>query len=282
MKTCRTAFCLFVSFLIVVASNALNETEEQAHHRSKRIINGQLLEISKVPYQVAIIWRSYLVCGGSIIAPTWVLTAAHCLYGNPSLEMKVRVGSDRRHIGGLLRKIRYAELYPLYNPKNLLNDAALILVDAPFVFTSQVKCIKLQPKGQFPQVNRKALVSGWGMTNAEADKKNANSFSTVLRFTTVPIMDFGMCKRYYRKFQMLSSMQICAGYQQGGTDACVGDSGGPLVLDQYQIGVVSWGVSCAKPKQPGVYTNVGSVRKWIDEVTQNNTRAGLLQCDKYY
>lgn len=260
----------------------MNTTEDQVHHRSKRIISGSRIPITKVPYQVAILWRSYLVCGGSIIAPMWILTAGHCLYDHPTKEMKVRAGSERRHIGGIMRHVRWSTIYQHYVPKNLLNDVALILLDAALIMTQDVVCIKLPPQGSFPATGKPALVSGWGMTDADADKGDPSSFSTLLMFTYLPIMNFGTCRNNYIKFKMSQDAQICAGYPAGGTDACTGDSGGPLALEQFQIGVVSWGVSCAKPSKPGVFTNVGSFREWIDQVMLKYTRPGALKCSRYY
>ena len=56
---------------------------------------------------------------------------------------------------------------------------------------------------------------------------------------------------------------ICAGYKEGGKDSCQGDSGGPLVSKGQLIGVISWGIGCAKPGFPGVYARVAAVRDWI-------------------
>jgi len=61
----------------------------------------------------------------------------------------------------------------------------------------------------------------------------------------------------------LPASQMCAGFLQGGIDACQGDSGGPLICDGHLAGIISWGVGCADPGYPGVYTNVSHFLKWI-------------------
>lgn len=60
---------------------------------------------------------------------------------------------------------------------------------------------------------------------------------------------------------------ICTGYRSGGKDSCSGDSGGPLVINNKLVGIVSWGLSCAEPNRPGVYTRVDALRSWITSVT---------------
>jgi trypsin len=60
---------------------------------------------------------------------------------------------------------------------------------------------------------------------------------------------------------------ICAGVTGGGKDACQGDSGGPLVVGNQLVGIVSWGLSCALPDYPGVYSNVATLRSFITEQT---------------
>uniref|UniRef100_A0A023EMF3 trypsin n=1 Tax=Aedes albopictus TaxID=7160 RepID=A0A023EMF3_AEDAL len=274
---------LIISVVASISARSNIFSNETEHHRTKRIVNGWKIQISKVPYQVAIVFRSYIVCGGSIIAPTWVLTAAHCFYDHQEVvpELKVRAGSDRRHIGGELRRIRWQTIHPQYSPKTLLYDISLVNVDSAFALNQDVVCIRLAPQGYFPMAGKMALVSGWGLENPDADKKDPSNFPIRLNYALLPIMEFPLCQQMYQKHTLSEHTQICAGYPQGGRDACVGDSGGPVVINQYQVGIVSWGISCAQPNKPGMYTNVGSFRDWIYEIMMSKTRKGALDCIRY-
>ncbi|PNF43461.1 hypothetical protein B7P43_G10804 [Cryptotermes secundus] len=66
---------------------------------------------------------------------------------------------------------------------------------------------------------------------------------------------------------------ICAGWKKGGFDSCEGDSGGPMVIQRPDkrwllAGVISWGIGCAEPNQPGVYTRISEFREWINQILQ--------------
>ncbi|XP_026666905.1 trypsin-2-like [Ceratina calcarata] len=63
---------------------------------------------------------------------------------------------------------------------------------------------------------------------------------------------------------------ICAGYMQGGKDACLGSSGSPLVANDILYGIVSWGQGCGRPNYPGVYSNVANPRSWIENNNGKN------------
>lgn len=95
----------------------------------------------------------------------------------------------------------------------------------------------------------------------------------------MPVISNAECKEKYKKIGRLdndtqfSDIVLCAGFTEGGKDSCLYDSGGPLMLPEhengkfpyYQIGVVSWGVGCARPNVPGVYVNVRHYMDWIKE-----------------
>uniref|UniRef100_A0A8B9HSK8 trypsin n=1 Tax=Astyanax mexicanus TaxID=7994 RepID=A0A8B9HSK8_ASTMX len=81
----------------------------------------------------------------------------------------------------------------------------------------------------------------------------------------LPIVSESWCNSTDSYNGNITELMICAGYTDGGKDACSGDSGGPLVCEGRVYGIVSWGTGCADAQYPGVYTSVAKFRKWIDE-----------------
>lgn len=108
-------------------------------------------------------------------------------------------------------------------------------------------------------------VSGWGSTN------NPNNNENLLRAVDVPKVDLERCRPFFNDINLnVTNDMICAGFDEGGKDACFGDSGGPLISTNTKIrklvGVVSWGVGCAQPNRPGVYARVASFSDWITKL----------------
>jgi len=97
--------------------------------------------------------------------------------------------------------------------------------------------------------------------------QSGGSASDVLLKVDVPIVSKSECDSSYSGFGGIPPNQICAGLEEGGVDSCQGDSGGPLYMDGEIFGVVSWGVGCAFPGYPGVYTEVSAYSDWISQVT---------------
>ena len=104
-----------------------------------------------------------------------------------------------------------------------------------------------------------STIVGWGLTSEDG------SSSSVLRQATVPIVSNTTCQAFVA--YTIYSSQVCAGYASGGVDTCQGDSGGPIFVlasgTYYQVGVVSYGIGCARALNPGVYTRVASYSSWI-------------------
>ncbi|KAL1400957.1 hypothetical protein pipiens_007006 [Culex pipiens pipiens] len=256
----------FITLLATVACVALVQGASTARHparpwwnappSSERIVGGFEIDILEVPYQISL--QSYgHFCGGSIIGENWVLTAGHCA-SDYDVGLNVRVGSSLHGSGGQLVPVKRVIQHPQYNPNTIDFDFALLELEQPVQLSEEFFAVELPEQDQEVEDGQLLQVSGWGYT------QNPSESNEALRATNVPAVSQEECRESYGGYQITDRM-ICAGYQAGGKDACQGDSGGPLVEGKTLVGVVSWGIGCAEPGYPGVYSRVAAVRDWIKE-----------------
>lgn len=226
---------------------------------NQRIIGGRDATIEQIPWQIQISHMGAHRCGGSILAPNKILTAAHCLEFVLLRFLMVRAGSTFNDVGGIQIGIHRAIVHESFNIPTRYNfDIVLIFLKKSLVFGVGIQPIELPPQGFKVSAGLNANVSGWGFTELGLPRH--------LQVVKVPIVEHSLCVNAYldSPVQVTSNM-ICAGfYGLGGRDACGGDSGGPLVIDNVLQGVVSWGIGCADPNFPGVYASTGYFRNWID------------------
>jgi secreted trypsin-like serine protease len=207
-------------------------------------------------------------CGGVVVAPTKVLTAAHCmgrdvLGAGPgrTADLRVIAGRERlRSAGGREVAVQSVKVDPAYDPaSNAADIAVLTLADPlPAGYTIQ----PAEPGGTASAPGTPATVFGWGDTTG-----NAN-YADTLRSAAVTVLPDSNCERAYptplgSRYQ--ASSMLCAGDPLGGHDACQGDSGGPLVARGRLIGLVSWGSGCGEARFPGVYTRITSAVQPVAE-----------------
>ncbi|XP_070088491.1 transmembrane protease serine 9-like isoform X2 [Equus przewalskii] len=262
----RGASCLQVLLLMLLACGQPRV--------SSRIVGGQDARDGEWPWQASIQHRGAHVCGGSLIAPQWVLTAAHCFLRRalPS-EYHVRLGA--LHLGAaspraLSAPVRRVLLPPDYSEDRARGDLALLQLRRPVPLSARVQPVCLPEPGSRPPPGTPCWVTGWGSLHPGVPLPEWRPLQGV----RVPLLDVRACDHLYhlgtnvpRAERIVLPGNLCAGYVEGHKDACQGDSGGPLTCVKsgrwVLVGVVSWGKGCALPNRPGVYTNVATYSPWI-------------------
>ncbi|KAL5278549.1 hypothetical protein ACFFRR_003281 [Megaselia abdita] len=221
-----------------------------------KIVNGFDLNIKDAPYQVSIqTYWEYHFCGGSLIAPDIILTAAHCVEDNPlPSKISLYMGSSDRTEGGQRRTAINIIYHEKYDKDELFNDVALIRVERPFDLSDKIQTIPLASSDPAP--GSTALASGWG----DLFHNYYKPAPIHLQGVYLSIISLEDCRDAYG-YYALQDENICT-YTED-KDTCQGDSGGPLAVNGTLVGVVSWGAGCAQRGAPGVYASVADFSDWI-------------------
>merc|ERR1712054_22265 len=216
-------------------------------------------------------------CGGSLIAPGTILTAAHCVEKfrqNPS-QLKIRCGEwdTQNETEPYPHQDRYVEalnIHPEFDGRNLHNDFAVLFTSEDFVLASHIDTVCL-PQAEELFEESTCFATGWGKDQFGS----AGQYQVVLKEIDLPVVSNSECQdrlqstRLGRKFKLHDSFIRAGGVN--GKDTCKGDGGSPLVCpskydpDTYvQAGMVAWGIGCGEDGTPGVYASVSKALCWID------------------
>ncbi len=286
----RKSFVFIGFFALLILSTTLialaDDPPRPRDLTGPRIVGGQEADPGEWPWQVALIASSsgsdnYFFaqfCGGSLIDLDYVLTAAHCISDSnddivspTSLDVVAGVhdlwdpetGHQRRDVAQIIR-------HPGWDKDTFDNDLAVLRLSSPVTLGptaggTKIDIVSLTPPGTGSLTGVDATTTGWGALSY------GGGYPTSLREVVVPILSNATCENWldgtYGNYDWVTINMICAGYPQGGKDACQGDSGGPLVypMPAWKLaGIVSWGIGCAAPTSPGVYTRVSQYINWLD------------------
>ncbi|CAF0786038.1 unnamed protein product [Rotaria sordida] len=242
-----------------------------------KIIDGEPVIISHSWGWMASLRRNDIHhCGASLITPSYVITAAHCVNDITSLSF-LSLNFDITNLSniGELRNVTKIYIHPLYDQRLYINDLAILRLHKPINLTNSNISIICLPatkdfnleQAEYPPIGENLVAIGWGTT-----VPFIRIHSPILQQVTVQAIarTDASCLNTIND----DVVQFCAGLPLGGKDTCQGDSGGPLMLfknGRWQlIGITSYGGICASPGFAGIYTRIAYYDSYIREIIKSD------------
>ncbi|KAM9111808.1 mast cell protease 1A-like [Pangshura tecta] len=215
-----------------------------------QIVGGHEAKPHSRPYMAALKFSNRFNCGGFLVAPDWVMTAAHCMG-----DITVILGAHNIYEPEESQQMLGVETYykhPEYNSISVANDILLLKLTAKAKLNKYVQVIPLPKSSSDIPTDTKCSIAGWGLIDKE--RVTAKLFET-----NVTIYSRRKCLNIYPQ---LNDGMLCAGSFHQLKDSSQGDSGGPMICNGVVQGIVSFGNSFP----PGVYTRIANYLPWIKKI----------------
>ncbi|WP_447003759.1 S1 family peptidase [Saccharothrix isguenensis] len=248
---------LLMTMLMALAGTATAEDTVESRVVNDRVVGGERVSIVDHPWVVYLADSGgFQFCGGTLVAPTKVVTAAHCVVGRTLRSTRVVVGrEDKTSSQGRVVRLTDIWVHSEYLTADQGADVAVLTLreavgERPLPLAGPRDEALYAP-------DTRVRVLGWGRTSEQG------AASRYLMGATVPLVADADCARVYLQFD--PAEMTCAGFPEGGVDTCQGDSGGPLVAGEKLIGITSWGEGCARRNRPGVYTKISTYADALKE-----------------
>ncbi|KAB5546663.1 hypothetical protein PHYPO_G00074620 [Pangasianodon hypophthalmus] len=259
-------------FFLLLAAYAYGCGTPEIEPLPGRVVNGEEARPHSWPWQISLQYkhgsRWYHTCGGTLIAPRWVLTAGHCIFPGDIYRIvlgkhDLSVQEDTEQIRDVLRIV----VHPKWNIECVAcgNDIALLKLDKAPVLSASIQMACIPPAGEILPHDTPCYVSGWG------DLYTHGPIPDKLQQAMLPVVEYSVCSQSDWWGKNVKPTMVCAGGDI--RSSCNGDSGGPLNCKGndgkwYVQGVTSFvsSTNCNELKKPTVFTRTSAFNDWLDEV----------------